>query len=135
MSNHRARTWDHRESKFLGPKLLPSGHNLIIDSSSSSSNSNENINIIEIVAHIRNIFQYSLILTVEILELQVLSFILLENIPLALENLDNVNYQLTSLLITGLIESLNNWFFFTQKNKYIKYKYKYKYKCSASQIN
>jgi hypothetical protein len=59
MSNHRARTWDHRESKSLGPKLLPLGHHLIIDSSSSSSN--ENINIIEIVAHVKKyipIFTY-----------------------------------------------------------------------------
>jgi hypothetical protein len=28
MSNHRARTWDHRGSKHLGPKLLPLGHHL-----------------------------------------------------------------------------------------------------------
>jgi len=28
MSNHRARTWDHRGSKPLGPKLLPLGHHL-----------------------------------------------------------------------------------------------------------
>jgi hypothetical protein len=28
MSNHRARTWDHRGSKPLGPKLLPLDHHL-----------------------------------------------------------------------------------------------------------
>jgi hypothetical protein len=28
MSNHRARTWDHRGSKPLDPKLLPLGHHL-----------------------------------------------------------------------------------------------------------
>jgi hypothetical protein len=28
MSNHRVRTWDHRGSKSLGPKLLPLGHHL-----------------------------------------------------------------------------------------------------------
>jgi len=28
MSNHRARTWDHRGSKPLSPKLLPLGHHL-----------------------------------------------------------------------------------------------------------
>jgi len=28
MSNHKARTWDHRGSKPLGPKLLPLGHHL-----------------------------------------------------------------------------------------------------------
>ena len=28
MSNHRARTWDHRGSKPLGSKLLPLGHHL-----------------------------------------------------------------------------------------------------------
>ena len=28
MSNHRARTWDHRGSKPLGPNLLPLGHHL-----------------------------------------------------------------------------------------------------------
>jgi hypothetical protein len=28
MSNHRARTWDHRGSKPFDPKLLPLGHHL-----------------------------------------------------------------------------------------------------------
>jgi hypothetical protein len=28
MSNHKARTWDHRESKLLGSKLLPLDHHL-----------------------------------------------------------------------------------------------------------
>ena len=28
MSNHMTRTWDHRESKSLDPKLLPLGHHL-----------------------------------------------------------------------------------------------------------
>jgi len=28
MNNHRARTWNHRESKPLGPKLLPLDHHL-----------------------------------------------------------------------------------------------------------
>jgi hypothetical protein len=28
MSNHKARIWDHRESKSLDPKLLPLDHHL-----------------------------------------------------------------------------------------------------------
>ena len=83
----------------------------------NSSSNNKNINIIETVAHIKKnipIFTYFDSRNIRVAS----SFILLANIPLALENLDNINYQLTSLLTTGLIQSLK-FIFLTKKDKYL----------------